>query len=101
MTGEPRKGTMMNEFGRFQLCVNAEAGTASLMLENVNRKGEHWLTLALLRASGSPIGYLRLRPVSPGSNIFEIAEVRPATGPLLRSPSGSSGIEGSPQEGSE
>ena len=36
-----------NEYGRFQLLLDREADTAVLLLENVNRDGEHWLTLAL------------------------------------------------------
>ena len=91
----------MNEYGRFQLRINTEAGTASLLLENVNRKGEHWLTLALPVAPTSPVGYLRLRPVNPGSDIFEIVEVRPANGPLLRSLGESLEIADPSPEGSE
>ena len=79
------------EYGRFQLCLDTEAYTAGLFLENVNRAGEHWLTLALRNEPHCPIGYLRLRPISPNSHIFEVAEVRPANGPLLRLPDGSSG----------
>ncbi len=71
-----------NEYGRFHLVINTEAGTASLLMENVNRTDEHWLTLTKRHESHSPVGYLRLRPVSPGSHVFEVAEVRPATGPL-------------------
>ena len=74
-----------NEYGRFHLMVDTEADTAVLLLENVNRKGEHWLTLTELGESHEPMGYLRLRSISPGSHVFEVAEVRPATLPLLSS----------------
>ena len=48
----------------------------------MNRTDEHWLTLTKRHESHSPVGYMRLRPVSPGSHVFEVAEVRPATGRL-------------------
>ena len=76
-------GSLRNEYGRFQLRINEEAGTVWLTLENVNWKGEHWLTLSLPQNDYSPIGYLRLRSVSASEGIFEISEVRPASGPLF------------------
>ena len=72
-----------NEHGRFQLRVDHEAGTAWMVIENVNRTGEHWLTLASTGRPHTTIGYLRLRPTRPDSTMFEVAEVRPATGSLL------------------
>ena len=74
-----------NEYGRFHLMIDTEADTATLILENVNRTDEHWLTLTELGESHEPLGYLRLRSISPGSHMFEVAEVRPAHGPLLSS----------------
>ncbi len=74
-----------NEYGRFQLCIDTESGTATLLLENVNRKDEHWLTLVDQTKPHRPIGYLRLGPISPNSHVFEVVEVRPASGSLLRS----------------
>ena len=71
-----------NEYGRFQLQRDREADTAVLLLENVNRTGEHWLTLALPSNPYCPIGYLRLRPTRADLATFEVVEVRPATGPL-------------------
>ena len=93
--------THTNEYGRFQLRLDPEAGTARLLIENVNRVGEHWLTLALLGNPYAPIGYLRLRPVTTDSSTFEVAEVRPATGPLLHGGTDSSGIARPSPEGSE
>ncbi len=75
-----------NEYGRFHLVIDEEADTSTLLLENVNRTDEHWLTLTELGESHEPLGYLRLRSISPGSHVFEVAEVRPAHGPLLHSP---------------
>ena len=75
--------THTNEHGRFQLRLDLEAGTAWMVIENVNRTGEHWLTLALLANPYAPIGYLRLQPTKPGLSTFEVAEVRPATGAPL------------------
>ena len=72
-----------NEYGRFQLLLDPKADTAQLFIENVNRTGEHWLTLALPSNPYAPIGYLRLRPMKPGSPMFQVVDVRPATGPLL------------------
>ena len=74
-----------NEYGRFHLVIDAEADTVTLVMENVNRKDEHWLTLTELGESHEPLGYLRLRSISPGSHVFEVVEVRPSTGPLLSS----------------
>ena len=72
-----------NEYGRFQLLLDPKADTAQLFIENVNRTGEHWLTLALPNNPYAPIGYLRLRPMKPNSPMFQVVDVRPATGPLL------------------
>ena len=72
-----------NEYGRFQLLLDPKADTAQLFIENVNRTGEHWLTLALPNNPYAPIGYLRLRPMKPDSPMFQVVDVRPATGPLL------------------
>ena len=58
---------------------SSRTSTAPLRLRNLG--GKH----------GEPIGYLRLKTVSSDPHTFEIAEVRPATGPLLRSPVVSSG----------
>ena len=80
------------EYGRHQICFDTERDTAWLVLENVNRDAEHWLTIAS-PTGGAPIGYLRLRPIATAPHTFEIAEVRPATGPLLRLPDGSSSPE--------
>ena len=71
------------EYGRFQLLIDPEADTAQLLIENVNRTGEHWLTLASTGRPYTTIGYLRLQPTRPDSTMFEVVEVRPATGPLL------------------
>ncbi len=90
------KDSIVHEHGRMHLRINPDAGTSWLLIENVNREGEreHWLTLtSLLDDEYTPIGYLRLRPVSPALHIFEVAELRPATGPLLRSPGGRPGSE--------
>ena len=86
-----------NEYGRFQLLLDRDADTAVLLLENVNRDGEHPLTLALPSNPYCPIGYLRLRPTRPDSTTFEVVEVRPATGPLLpeRTDPGTSGAPSS------
>ena len=81
-----------NEYGRFQLHLHPE-DTTTLLLENVNRKDEYWLTLSTREKPHSPIGYLRLCAVSPGSLVFEVTEVRPAIGRLLRLPDDSPGIE--------
>ena len=70
------------EHGRFELRTDPETGTCLLFIENVNRSGEHWLTLTDIENFGRPIGYVRLVPVSRDSHTFEIAELRPATGPL-------------------
>ena len=75
--------TYTNEHGRFQLRLDHEAGTAWMVIENVNRAGEHWLTLASTGRPYTTIGYLRLRPTRPDSPMFEVVDVRPATGPLL------------------
>ena len=77
------------EHGRIQILTNAEAGTATLIVENVNRDGEHWLTLASLEGSHNPIGFIRLRPLRDvgmptGRHVFEVVEVLQATGPVLR-----------------
>ncbi len=77
-----------NEYGRFQLLLDPKADTAQLFIENVNRTGEHWLTLALPNNPYAPIGYLRLRPMKPDSPMFQVVEVRPATGPLLPAQTG-------------
>ena len=76
--------TITREHGRMELLAYEEAGTVQLFLENVSREGEHWLILS--SEDGYPvIGYLRLSPTAD-PHIFEVAEVRPATGPLLPSP---------------
>ena len=74
-----------NEYGRFHLMIDTEADTVTLVMENVNRKDEHWLTLTKLGEPYEPMGYLRLRSISPDSHVFEVVEVRPAHGPLLSS----------------
>ena len=63
--------TYTNEHGRFQLRLDHEAGTAWMVIENVNRAGEHWLTLASTGRPYTTIGYLRLRPTRPDSPMFE------------------------------
>ncbi len=93
------KGKPAYQYGRFQLSIDAETGTTALLLENVNRADEHWLTLALRDAPHCPIGYMRLRPVSSELHMFEVVEVRPANGPLLPLPDGPSGIAGPSSEG--
>ena len=84
-----------SEHGRIQICMNAEYDTVTLIVENVNREGEHWLTLASFEAPHDPIGYLRLRPLqdvalTTARHLFEIAELRPADGPMLQLPTGPS-----------
>lgn len=65
----------------------SKGGTARLVLENVNREGDHWLTLERgVGSSASVIGYLRLKPIAGDRHTFEVAEVRPACGPLLHLP---------------
>ena len=93
--------THTNEYGRFQLQLDPKAGTARFLIENVNRTGEHWLTLALRANPYAPIGYLRLRPTKPDSPMFEVAEVRPATGPLLGARTDPGTFAGSSPAGSE
>ncbi len=95
MTKESR-----NEFGRWQMRVDFETDTVCLYIENVNREGEHWLTLGMLE-SFNPKGYLRLRPISPGTHVFEVVEVRPAIGPLPHLPGESSDPEAPAPEESE
>ena len=78
-----------SEHGRIQICMNAEYDTVTLVVENVNRESEHWLTLASIEATHRPIGYLRLRPLqdvalTTARHLFEIAELRPASGLILR-----------------
>ena len=84
-----------SEHGRIQISTNAEYDTVTLIVENVNREGEHWLTLASIEATHRPIGYLRLRPLqdvalTTARHLFEIAELRPADGPMLQLPTGPS-----------
>ncbi len=84
-----------SEHGRIQIVKDAESGTVTLIVENVNREGEHWLTLASIEAPHRPIGYLRLRPLqdvalTTARHLFEIAELRPADGPMLQLPTGPS-----------
>ena len=85
----------VGEHGRIQIVKDAEFGTATVIVENVNREGEHWLTLASIEATHRPIGYLRMRPLqdvalTTARHLFEIAELRPADGPVLQLPSGPS-----------
>ena len=77
-----------SEHGRIQIVKDAESDTVTLIVENVNREGEHWLTLASIEATHRPIGYLRLRPLqdvalTTARHLFEIAELRPADGPIV------------------
>ena len=92
---------LRNEYGRMQLVIDPDCDTTWLLLENVNRDGDHWLTIAHPNNFASPIGYLRLRPVATGSHTFEVAEVRAATGPLLGSSVASSGLKAPVRAGSE
>ncbi len=78
------------EYGRMQIVKHPETGTATLIVENVHREGEHWLTLGSIEAPHDPLGYIRLRPlagteITTDRHLFEVAEVRPASGPILRS----------------
>ena len=92
----------IHEHGRVHLRTDPRSGTSLVLIENVNRSDEHWLTLTGLDGNpGEPIGYLRLRPVATDPHTFEIAELRPATGPLLRLPGDSSDPAASAPAGSE
>ena len=83
-----RDERITNEHGRMHLRIDEEAGTCWMLVENVNRTDEHWLTLTSWDESLKvPIGYLRLRPIT-GPHTFEIAEVLPASGSLIRSQDG-------------
>ena len=74
------------EHGRFMISIDNEAGTAQLIMENVNRKDEHWLTLSHFNNAYIPIGCMRLCPIgSPDSHMFAIVELRPANGSPLPS----------------
>ena len=84
-----RRKTHTSEYGRIQLIRMEETDTVTLLIENVNREGEHWLTLASLETANIPLGFIRLSPLTGSRHIFEVTEVRPATGSLLRSPGGS------------
>lgn len=75
--GKPMRPKISREHGRMELHVHG--GTARLVLENVNREGDHWLTLERgVGSSASVIGYLRLKPIAGDRHTFEVAEVRPA-----------------------
>ena len=64
-----------HEYGRWQLKVFPDTDTATLLIENVNREGEHWLTLATYEAPHSPIGFVRLRPFMEDRHTFELGPV--------------------------
>ena len=83
-------GGETRECGRLDLRIDDERGTVLVLVENINREGSHWLTLAAPGSPATPIGYIHLRQLSRNSHVFAIDEVRPAHGPLIDVPPGSS-----------
>lgn len=92
---------MSKEYGRIQFTVDPATGVATVHIENTQRSGHFWLPIGTPRSHHLPIGYLRLREIKPGSRLFELAEMRPADGPLPIPAASASGDAAPPPGGRE
>lgn len=57
------------ESGRVDLRIDHEWDTAVMLIENVKQDASHWLTLSGLELRPTPIGYIHLKELIPGSHI--------------------------------